>query len=1078
MQIKELIIKNFKSFNYSTIPFKDGFQIVVGPNGSGKSNIVDALLFAFGETSLKKLRVDKLSDLVNHNSKSKAARVRVVFTHEDQKYEIVREIDDAGKSVFILNEKRKALNEITSFLEELGISSSGYNTVQQGDVTRIINLSAEERRKIIEDLSGISLFDERKKEAENNLKKVDKRLEKVSIALNERKPYVEQLAQEKEDALAYKKLEKEEKIYNVNLLLKQKDNYFHEEKIEQEKVSSYLEEIQEKELEKKELLTKEQEHEQKLDEINTRLINHSERTHESVGKKHVEVLSKKEILQNNVYLKENNIKLLIDEKNNKQQEHENIQTETKKLLEDTKKLREDVNLKEKERKQVKENIEKNKETYDQTKKEQIELYDQINKINLKIEELQEDYFENKNKITSYDLEQENKKKEEEKKKERITSLKDFKKNIFEEKEELQTIIKTQQKIIEQKTKEIEQKIKEQEEKVVLLAEKKANIDALKKEKKLYLNLKENKEVVKEKLKLQKNFVGFLEDVVSLKEEQKTYFSRFLVFKNNADLENKIKEIEEYGQFSIICLDVLDVDEKELSKVIEKKYVSSKDIKKIKGYFFDGFCYKKISFKKRESVIKELEKEQKEYDEETNNLEKLKEKIREEDIKIKEEKNKFSDYQVLYNTKVSFLEDVEEKLLSEEKTNVVEREFALNVGQIKQNLTKIEEQITHSKNQKKETEQKLSGISISEQENLRDQYDTLTNEINDLKQKLIEKTSKQQMLEEKQKNLKNYLEENTTRQESLQKDLKDLKAQEEKLEQTIKDLEEQINEANKEKQNLFAEKSKINQELSEVSKKLSSIDFVISDIRASVSEANMNINNLKNKLEQIEENLTFFDDISDIEEIDFLLEEIQSKLRKTRREKNALGNINFNAIDTYNKLAKEYEDILEKHTILLKEKEEVRNMLAEINLKKQKIFMDCYRQINNEFVNVIAKMSNTLSGSLELLGEEPLESKLLINITKNKKTKNIDIMSGGEKAITALAFIFAINAYKKYSFYVLDEVDAALDDLNSKNLLNYIRDLSKKSNIISISHNNLLVNGADQVIGVTLKEHSSVIGLNI
>ena len=189
-------------------------------------------------------------------------------------------------------------------------------------------------------------------------------------------------------------------------------------------------------------------------------------------------------------------------------------------------------------------------------------------------------------------------------------------------------------------------------------------------------------------------------------------------------------------------------------------------------------------------------------------------------------------------------------------------------------------------------------------------------------------------------------------------------------------------------------------------------------------------------------------------------------------------INFNAIDSYNKLAKEYSEILEKYNILVKEKEQVKNLLSEINLKKRSIFIDCFKQINEEFKNVISKMSENLSGSLELIGEEPLDSKLLINITKNNKTKNIDIMSGGEKSVTALAFIFAINAYKKYSFYVLDEVDAALDDINSKNLLNYIKDISSRLSIISISHNNLIVSGADQVIGVTLKDHSSVIGLNI
>lgn len=1077
MQIKELIIKNFKSFNYSTIPFKDGFQVVVGPNGSGKSNIVDALLFVFGETSLKKLRVDKLSDLVNHHSKTKSARVRVVFNHEEKEYDIVREIDDSGKSVFMLNNKRKALNEVTCFLNELGISSSGYNTVQQGDVTRIINMSSEERRKIIEELSGISLFDERKKEAEDNLKKVDKRLEKVSIALNERKPYVEQLEQEKEDALKYKQLDSEEKKLNINLLIKQKESYQQQETIEQEKITSFEEEIHEKEHDKKELLNKEEELEQQQDKINSLLINHSEKVHESVGKKHVEALSQKEIVQNNILLKKNNVESLVQEKQTQEKEVTNISETTTILEQEIKELEKEVNHKEKERDLVKQKIEQNKNEYDKSKEQQMELYEKINKINVDIEDLQDKYFENKNKITTYNLEQENLEKETKKKDERLISLKNFKKNILEEKTKLEKEIEDINKQLETKTKELTIKIKKQEEIVVDLAQKKANLDNLNKQKQKYLSLKETKEKIKKSFEKEKNFVGFLEDVVTLKEEQKAYFSKYLVFKETKDVDKIIKEIDRYGVFSIIFLDVLEITKEKLKEKIDEKTITLKNLKKIKGYFYDGFCYKKITVKETEDVLKEIDEKQKEYDKKTNILEKLKENIKELDVITKELKNKHSEKSVMYNTKISLLNDVEEKLVVEEKATLVS-EFTLNVGQTNKNILDLEEKINTLKSQKKEIEKKLSGVSISEQENLRDQYDVLTNDINNNKQKTIEKASRKQMLLEKKEGLLRYLQENQNKQQTLEKDVNNLEAQEKDIDEKINILEEELNKANQEKQKLFSEKTNINKELADVSKELSSIDFLISDIRANISETNININNLKNKLEQIDQNLTLFDDISDIEQIDLPLEEISSKLRAIRREKNSLGNINFNAIDSYNKLAKEYKEIIEKYDVLIKEKEQVKNMLYEINLKKQKIFMDCYRQINNEFENVISKMSKTITGSLELLGEEPLEAKLLINLTKNNKTKNIDIMSGGEKSITALAFIFAINAYKKYSFYVLDEVDAALDDLNSKSLISYIKDISQTATIVAISHNNILVNGADQVIGVTLKDHSSVIGLNI
>ena len=148
------------------------------------------------------------------------------------------------------------------------------------------------------------------------------------------------------------------------------------------------------------------------------------------------------------------------------------------------------------------------------------------------------------------------------------------------------------------------------------------------------------------------------------------------------------------------------------------------------------------------------------------------------------------------------------------------------------------------------------------------------------------------------------------------------------------------------------------------------------------------------------------------------------------------------------------------------------------MKKTTIFMDCFNKVNAEFKSIISKMSKTLKGSLELSGENPLTSQLMINITKNGQTKNIDIISGGEKTITALAVIFAVHAYKKSPFYILDEVDAALDDQNSESLLNYIKELSKSVVVICITHNSTIVSGANQIIGVTLKGNSSVIGLDM
>lgn len=249
---------------------------------------------------------------------------------------------------------------------------------------------------------------------------------------------------------------------------------------------------------------------------------------------------------------------------------------------------------------------------------------------------------------------------------------------------------------------------------------------------------------------------------------------------------------------------------------------------------------------------------------------------------------------------------------------------------------------------------------------------------------------------------------------------------------------------------------------------------------------MTLNNLnimlstnQSKILQLEQNLKFIEISEDNKkETELTIEEINSRIRKIKREKNYLGNINFNAIDSYDKLAKEYDVILHKCEVLEQERKEVMSLLSEINIKKKTVFLDSFNKINSEFKKIIKNMSKLLSGELILEGEDVLKSKLLINLTKNGKTKELDIMSGGEKAITALAFIFAMYAYKNTPFYVLDEIDASLDEYNVSSVLNYLKDLSKTSTIFAISHNSAFVSGANKIIGVTLKENTSVIGLDL
>ncbi len=1081
MHIKELVLKNFKSFDYVTIPFKPGFQVIVGPNGSGKSNIIDALIFGFGSTSLKKLRVDKTANLVNQSSKERTARVRIVFTHEDKDIDIIREIDESGKSAFVLEGKRKALNEITSFLEEMGITADGYYTVQQGDVTKIINMNPEERRKIIEDISGISLFDERKKEAQDNLDKVNKRLEKISIALNERKPYVEQLSAEKEAALKFKELDNLEHIYNYNLYTKQIEEYNNELFLEEGKITKLVSDIEEKNKEKKELLLSITEYENKLENINNDLISHSEKVQSTVGRELSENKANKEIIQNNLNLKTENKDYLEKENQKLSIEISELKKEEELVKVIIKEQEEKLKTKNKSKETVKENIQKNSTEFESVRMVQEELYTKLSTLNKDINKKQEDYFSNKTKISAYELHKDVVEKQSKEREEETRAL-------LERKNEQEAIVSNTIKEItklESKISTLSQKLKteekEKEDISKIISQRTIELNDFIKDLSYSALVLDKREKLKEKLNKHKGVIGFLDDFVTLEKSQRSIYSNYIVLKDSKDVSSILKDIGENTNINFVVLSTLRASENELSKIFAEHSGTKTKAQSIDGFYFDGFCYKKILIKnpkELEEKIKSIEKELEKANSKLLELTKSHETNRKE---LEKQNKELTNLQVKLNTNIATLNDVIEKSGNVKHASTggaTIKTITQNLGQLKEETSTIDNILSTLRKEKQEIEDKLKGLNLGVQTTLRDEYDSLVSETNILEQSLISKNAEINTIKEKIESKCSLVDINN-------KKTKELQAQLNNYNDAILDIDNKIKEINKKfqveeqkKQELFQKKSLVSQDAVILNQKTHKIDTNILEINSEINEARLNINTLKSKATQADQSLKMLDLKEKLEEVALTIEQLYSKLRSIKREKNVLGNINFNAIDSYEKLAKEYEEIIQKYDVIIAEKAQVETMLNEINMKKTTIFMDCFNKINYEFKNIISKMSKSLKGSLELSGNDPLTSQLIINITKHGQTKNIDIISGGEKTVTALAVIFAVHAYKKSPFYILDEVDAALDDQNSENLLNYIKELSKSVAVICITHNNTIVSGANQVIGVTLKGNSSVIGLDI
>lgn len=222
-------MQGFKSFNKKiSLPLLNGFNIICGPNGSGKSNLVDALCFVLGKTSAKSLRAERLHELIFHggNGKKPADYAAVTlyldntnktFSFEDEEISVTRKVNRKGLSVYKLNGKTTTREKVLEALSAARIYPDGHNLVMQGDVTNVIEMNPVERRYIIDEISGIDEYNDKKEKALKDLGVVDTKLKEAEIVITERYDIFKRLEDERNAAVRYQELQRQLQVLKTSL---------------------------------------------------------------------------------------------------------------------------------------------------------------------------------------------------------------------------------------------------------------------------------------------------------------------------------------------------------------------------------------------------------------------------------------------------------------------------------------------------------------------------------------------------------------------------------------------------------------------------------------------------------------------------------------------------------------------------------------------------------------------------------------------------------------------------------------------------------------------------------------------
>jgi chromosome segregation protein len=199
--------------------------------------------------------------------------------------------------------------------------------------------------------------------------------------------------------------------------------------------------------------------------------------------------------------------------------------------------------------------------------------------------------------------------------------------------------------------------------------------------------------------------------------------------------------------------------------------------------------------------------------------------------------------------------------------------------------------------------------------------------------------------------------------------------------------------------------------------------------------------------------------------------LESEVAKLSDQLEKIGPVNVLAIDEHQELETRESFLRTQRDDLVQSIEALRQTIRKINLTSRELFREAFNQVNESFTIIFTSLFGGGTARMQLLDEEDvLESGIeLVAQPPGKKNQSIALLSGGERALTAIALLFAIFRYKPSPFCILDEVDAPLDEVNTERFVRLVRDMSRDTQFIVITHSRRTMEAADVLYGVTMEE---------
>ena len=436
------------------------------------------------------------------------------------------------------------------------------------------------------------------------------------------------------------------------------------------------------------------------------------------------------------------------------------------------------------------------------------------------------------------------------------------------------------------------------------------------------------------------------------------------------------------------------------------------------------------------------------------------------IELSNMSSQFENSQNLLETKRAFVAENEPKIddLNSELDKIEAKrvELADKIQEAQDKLTELDNLLNDK--DLKDLKEKTQGIE-DEIRHLNNSLLGVQNEINGYNNTI---KFNEQLIVSKEDDIKNT----TRNNESLEKDKETYKAEIVQLEEQLNTLSDKIAVIDAKIGELVKEKEEIHKSLVDLQTnsavKSSEIDRVNEQIEAFKTRRRELEPQLKEASELLESTGV---ELDKLEPVQISIDELNAKIQRLDKRMQELGDVNMRAIVSYEEKAARKEELDTQINTLSTERQSILDKMNGFEQQKKEAFMTTFTAINENFKDIYHQLSEG-EGRLILENEkDPLSAGMTIEAKPRDKTTNnkLGALSGGEKALTALALVFSIQRYLPAPFYALDEVDASLDTMNVERIAEMVKKQSSDTQFLVVSHRRPMIEAANRTIGVTQKE---------